>query len=165
MSNWSGNVGPQWNLKIQHCVRKIRPQIFFSLSLSLSLWHQSPLRLGCVFSFLILYTVCRTPWAGDQPVARPLPKHKTTQRQNKRTQTSTPRVTFEPTTPVFEREKIVNALTRAATVTGASGTYFESVPPVWPCNKIFPSDILNYYYFPFCSLAFQTVSLSLGISC
>jgi hypothetical protein len=27
------------------------------------------------FSFLIFYTVGRTPWTGDQPVARPLPAH------------------------------------------------------------------------------------------
>jgi hypothetical protein len=27
---------------------------------------------------LILYTVGRTPWTGDQPVARPLPTHRTT---------------------------------------------------------------------------------------
>jgi hypothetical protein len=42
------------------------------------------------FSLLILYTVGRTPWTGYQPVARPLPTHRTTQTQNKRTQTSTP---------------------------------------------------------------------------
>jgi hypothetical protein len=29
--------------------------------------------------FLILYTVGRTPWTGDQPIARPLPTHGTTQ--------------------------------------------------------------------------------------
>ena len=33
----------------------------------------------------------------------------TTQIQNKRTQTSIPRVGFEPTTPVFEREKTLHA--------------------------------------------------------
>jgi hypothetical protein len=38
-----------------------------------------------LFSFLILYTVGRTPWTGDQPVARPLPTHTTTQTQNKHT--------------------------------------------------------------------------------
>jgi hypothetical protein len=38
------------------------------------------------FSFLILYTVGRTPWAGDQRVTRPLPTHRTTQTQNKSTQ-------------------------------------------------------------------------------
>jgi hypothetical protein len=29
--------------------------------------------------------VGRTPWTGDQPVARPLPTHRTTRTQNKRT--------------------------------------------------------------------------------
>jgi hypothetical protein len=29
-----------------------------------------------VFSFVVLYTVCRTPWTGDQPVARSLPTHR-----------------------------------------------------------------------------------------
>jgi hypothetical protein len=37
------------------------------------------------FSFVFLYTVCRTPWTGDQPVSRPLPTRRTTQTQNKRT--------------------------------------------------------------------------------
>jgi hypothetical protein len=31
------------------------------------------LDIGSGFRFLILYTVGRTPWTGDQPVARPLP--------------------------------------------------------------------------------------------
>jgi hypothetical protein len=61
------------------------------------------------FSFLILYTVGRTPWTGVQPVARLLPTPRTTQAQNKRTQTSMPRVGFELTTPVFERPKTVHA--------------------------------------------------------
>jgi hypothetical protein len=46
------------------------------------------LDLGRFFSFLILYTVGRIPWAGDQHVARPLPTQRTTKAQNKRTQTS-----------------------------------------------------------------------------
>jgi hypothetical protein len=33
-----------------------------------------------------IYTVGTTPWTGNQPVARPLPTHRTTQTQNKRTQ-------------------------------------------------------------------------------
>jgi hypothetical protein len=33
------------------------------------------------------FTVGRTPWTGDQSVARPLPKHRTTQTQNKRIHT------------------------------------------------------------------------------
>jgi hypothetical protein len=36
--------------------------------------------------------------------------------QNKRTQTSVPRVEFEPTISVFERLKMVHALDRAANV-------------------------------------------------
>jgi hypothetical protein len=70
--------------------------------------------LGLFFSFLILYTVGRTPWTRDHPVAKPLPTHRTTQTQSKRTQTSMPRVGLEPTIPVFEREKTVHVLDRAA---------------------------------------------------
>jgi hypothetical protein len=70
------------------------------------------------FSFLILYTVDRTPWMEDQTVPMPLPIHRITQTKNKRTQTSMPRVGFEPKTPVFERAKTVHALDRAATMTG-----------------------------------------------
>jgi hypothetical protein len=55
---------------------------------------------------------------GDQPVARPLPTHKTTQTQNKRTQTPMPRVGFGPMTPGFKRAKTVHALDRAATEIG-----------------------------------------------
>jgi hypothetical protein len=33
----------------------------------------------------VFYTDGRTPWTGDQPVVRPLPTHRTTQTQNKRT--------------------------------------------------------------------------------
>jgi hypothetical protein len=76
------------------------------------------LDLGRFFSFLILYTVGRAPWTGDQLVARPLPTHRTTQTQNKRMQTSMPRLGLEPTTPVFERAKTVHALDRTATVSG-----------------------------------------------
>jgi hypothetical protein len=70
------------------------------------------------FSFLILYTIGRTPWRGDQPIARPLPIHRTTQTQNKRTQTSIFWVGFKPTAPAFERAKRVHALDRAATMIG-----------------------------------------------
>jgi hypothetical protein len=88
-------------------------------TLFLLLWPYGPLlNLGRFFSFLILYTVGRTPWMGNQPVARPLPIHRTTQTQNERTQTSMPRVGFEPTIPAFERVKTVHALDRASTVTG-----------------------------------------------
>jgi hypothetical protein len=72
--------------------------------LSIHLWLYSPLlNLGHFFSFLILYTAGRTPWRRDQPIARPLCKHRTTQTQNKRIQTSMARVGFEPMIPAFER--------------------------------------------------------------
>jgi hypothetical protein len=44
---------------------------------SIYLWLYSPLLgFGGFISFLIFYTVGRTPWTGDQPVARPLPAHR-----------------------------------------------------------------------------------------
>jgi hypothetical protein len=58
--------------------------------------------LGRIFSFLILYTDGKTPWTSDQPVARPLPIHRTAQTQTNPTQTSMPWVGFESTIPVFE---------------------------------------------------------------
>jgi hypothetical protein len=36
-----------------------------------------------LFQFLNLYAVRRAPWTGDQPVAKPLPTHKTKQKHNK----------------------------------------------------------------------------------
>jgi hypothetical protein len=53
---------------------------------------------------------------GNQAVARPLPAHRRTLIQNKRTQTSIPQVGFEPTMSVLERAKTVYALARAAAV-------------------------------------------------
>jgi hypothetical protein len=95
--------------------------------LSLTFWLYNPLDLGCFFSYLILYTVGRIPWTGDQLVARPLPTQKTTQTQNKHTQTSMPRKGFEPTIPIFERPKSVHASDRAATVIGMSTLKIETV--------------------------------------
>jgi hypothetical protein len=63
-----------------------------------------------LFQFLVLYTVGRTPWTVNHPVARPLPTHITTKTQNKRTQTLVPWVEFEPTIPTFERAKNVHAV-------------------------------------------------------
>jgi hypothetical protein len=90
-----------------------------TIYLSIYLWLYSPLLdPGCFVSFSILYEVGRTPWTGNQHVARPLPTHRSTQTQNKRTQTSMPKVRFEPTVPVFERAKTVHALDQASTVIG-----------------------------------------------
>jgi hypothetical protein len=52
--------------------------------------------LASFFSFVIQHTFDRTPWTVDQPVARPLPTHRTTQTQNKCTQVSMPWMGFEP---------------------------------------------------------------------
>jgi hypothetical protein len=91
------------------------------------LWlYGSLLDLGNVFSFLIPYTVGRTPRTGDQPVARPLPTHRTTQ-----TQTSMSRVGFETTIPMFERAKTVHALDRADTVNGTSYCFLLLVGWDW----------------------------------
>jgi hypothetical protein len=59
---------------------------------------------------------------GDRPVARPVPAYRTRQTQNKRTQTSTPRIGSEPMIPVFEWVKTVHASDRATTVIGNKAT-------------------------------------------
>jgi hypothetical protein len=69
-----------------------------------------------------LYTICRTPWTSDQPIARPLPTQRTTQIQNKRTQKFMPQAGFERTIPAFERAKTGHALDRSATVIGKFNT-------------------------------------------
>jgi hypothetical protein len=94
------------------------------------LWLYSPLSdLGLFFSFFIFYTDGGTPWTRNQPVTRPLPAHRTAQTQNKRTQTHIPRVGFEPTGPVFEREKTVHGLDPAATVIGRQSILTVGFPP------------------------------------
>jgi hypothetical protein len=101
----------------------------------LSLWLYSPLLgLGRFFSLLILHTVGRTPWTGDQPVARTLPTHRTTQTQSKCPQTSMPRVGTEPTIPVFKRAKMVHVFDRAATVIGKVYPLGYSKCKVGPIN-------------------------------
>jgi hypothetical protein len=75
-------------------------------------------RLHVTLQILISYTVSRTPWTGDQPIARPLPAHRTARTNNNHTQTSIPQVGFEPTIPVFERAKTVRVSDRTATVIG-----------------------------------------------
>jgi hypothetical protein len=96
------------SLALMQPVRK--PSSLKKLLLLLLFFYGPLLSLGRFFSFLTLYTKGRTPWRGDQPVARPLSTHRTTQTQNKRTQISMPWVGFEPTIPAFERAKTVHAL-------------------------------------------------------
>jgi hypothetical protein len=106
-----------------------------SVCLSIYLWlYSSLLGLGRLYSFLILHTVGRTPWTGDQPVARPLSIHSTTQTRNKCTQTSMPWVGFEPRTQLFERAKTLHALGRAATVNGTRITGVIYIK--WRCNDL-----------------------------
>jgi hypothetical protein len=81
----------------------------------------TPLSTDLCFQFYGHFTDGRTPWTSDQLVARPLPKHRTTQTQNKHIhthQTSIPCVGFELTIPASERAKTVHVLDRSATVTG-----------------------------------------------
>jgi hypothetical protein len=66
------------------------------------------------FSFIILYTVDRSPWMGDQPVASSLGMRRTAQTQNTRAGIFMARVGFEPTTPALKWAKTVHALDRAA---------------------------------------------------
>jgi hypothetical protein len=69
------------------------------------------------FQFLdLFYTVGRTPWTENQPVAMSLLGHRTTSTQNKRTQTSMTQVRIEPTIPEFEGAKTVHGLDRTAIV-------------------------------------------------
>jgi hypothetical protein len=75
-----------------------------------------------------------------KPVLRPLPTRRTTKTQNKRTQTSMPRVEFEPTIPVFERAKTVHALDCAATVIGSLVPFWINNNPIIVHDKL--SDIL-----------------------
>jgi hypothetical protein len=94
-----------WSTNYEALIIYISPTfspLYLSIYPSIHLWLYSPLLgLARFFSFLIPYTVDRTPWMGDQLVARPLPKHRTAKTQNKRKQISMPWVGFEPTIPVF----------------------------------------------------------------
>jgi hypothetical protein len=87
--------------------------------------HLIPYSYGVeVFHFsLDLYTIGRTRWMNDRPVARSVPKCRTAQTQkNAHThQTSMPELGFEPTITGSERAKTVHAvhaLDCSATVIG-----------------------------------------------
>jgi hypothetical protein len=95
-----------------------RLNYILSSSLSTYLWLYSPYGPWPHFQFLNLYTLNRTPWTEDQPIARPLLEHRTAQTQNKRIQTSMPLLGFKPTIPVFQRAKTVHALYRAVAMDG-----------------------------------------------
>jgi hypothetical protein len=60
-----------------------RNYTYLPIYLFFNLWLYSPCGPWPLFKFLNLYTDGRTPWTGDQSVARSLPIHGTTQTQNK----------------------------------------------------------------------------------
>jgi hypothetical protein len=68
----------------------------------------------------LIHTDGRTPWTSDQPIARPLPKHRATQTQNKHIHTPNIHALSGIRThvPSVLASKISYALDRAATVTG-----------------------------------------------
>jgi hypothetical protein len=66
-----------WSLPLARWIQSI-PSLHPSIALQpfVGSWH--------LIQFCnLFYTVGRTPWTGDQPVARPLPTYRTTQTQNK----------------------------------------------------------------------------------
>jgi hypothetical protein len=81
---WLTLLPQRWR---RHILQK-RLLSFTGLSLLFFFFGSTPLcwALAAFISFLILYTVGRTPWTVNQPVSRPLPTYRTTQTQNKRTQ-------------------------------------------------------------------------------
>jgi hypothetical protein len=94
--------------------------------------HRASVKRFVSLQFINPMTVGGTPWKGDLPVARPLPTHKTTQTQNKSTQTSMPRVGFEPTIPVFEWAKTVRASDRSSSLNSSSGQYVSQAHKNYP---------------------------------
>jgi hypothetical protein len=107
--------------------RRMRENVFSKAlveSHSFPLYSSAVLQTLASFSVsLIFHTVGRIPWTGDQPVTRLLSARRTTQTQNKHTQTSMPRVGFEPKIPAFERAKTVHVFDCAATVIGFESDY------------------------------------------
>jgi hypothetical protein len=101
-------------------LRMLSSNLFTSpdtVCIALLLWLCSPLlSRDLFFGFLILYTVVRTPQTRNQLVPGPLPTNRAIQAQNKHTQTSMPRVGFEPMTHMFEWAKTIYALDRVVTL-------------------------------------------------
>jgi hypothetical protein len=88
---------------------------FFSLALQPQF---GPWPISMKLQFSRSWTVDRTPWAGDQLVARPLPVYNHRKTHTRTLKHPCPGWGLEPTIPASEREKTVHALDRPATVTG-----------------------------------------------
>jgi hypothetical protein len=99
--------------------------------------------LAAFFSFLVYTQSVGLLGEGAQPVAKPLPTHRTTQ-----TQTSMPEVGFEPTNPVFERAKTVHALDRVAIIIGSTRFYLieNSITFVKKCFKCWRFNLCKTTY-------------------
>jgi hypothetical protein len=65
--------------------KKFHSTLFYSVPIYSILVLQPSVWPWALFQFLNLNTDGRTPWTGDQHVARPLPTHRTTQTQNTHT--------------------------------------------------------------------------------
>jgi hypothetical protein len=85
---------------------------------------------GLLFTSVIIFTDGRAPWMSDQLVARPRPKHRTTQTQNKHIHTPNIHAfcrirTHDDSNPTSERAKALYPLTRSATETGSQSEASE----------------------------------------
>jgi hypothetical protein len=75
-------VHPIKSSNVTQSMLSVRAITFFSNifgMVSTYLWLYSPCGPWPLFQFLTLYIVGRVPWTEDQPIARPLPTHRTTQ--------------------------------------------------------------------------------------
>jgi hypothetical protein len=116
--------------------------IFFSLAL------QPPWALASAFQFHDHFTDSRTPWTSDQLVARPLPKHRTTQTQNKHIHTPNIHAlcgirTYDPGFRASEDH--------SATVTGCS-TYALEFSLTY-----YPLDLLISYWYSLFAVGFTAI--------
>jgi hypothetical protein len=75
------------------------------------------------------FTAGRTPWTSDQRDKMPLPKHRTTQTQNKRMHTPNIHALsgIQRKIPASERAKKVHSSDRAATVTSYGLHYTDHI--------------------------------------
>jgi hypothetical protein len=112
--------------------------------LSVYLLFASLVNLDRLFSFLI-YT--QSVGLLGQGISPSQGRYINTEqhKQKKRTQTSTPRVRFEPTIPVFVRAKTVIALDRAAAVIGIVSIHPSIRPSIHP-----PSIHASIYFYLCC---------------
>jgi hypothetical protein len=70
--------------RVPVCIEYMNRRIYWLVDAfeTIYLWLYSPCGTWSLFQFLNLYTVSRTPWAGNRLVARPLPTHRRTNRIN-----------------------------------------------------------------------------------